>query len=160
MFFIFQMTLSCVYCKWLLTQTASVRLNQCLTHLTPAIQFTIALSVWNTGVLFDMKLWFIWTVLWAVLVQMVRAAQLETKQQTVIKPSSVQQAETHLWPCHHLPPPLQPLHIINLIHLYLKGLLQGATQWGQVHPLTPYIPAQRGGVREGSWDQSPPLETW
>lgn len=66
----------------------------------------------------------------------------------------------YLGPRHHLPSPLQPLHIVDLVHLYLKRLLQGAAQRRQVHPLTPHLPAQRGGVREGSGDQTAPLETW
>lgn len=67
-------------------------------------------------------------------------------------------SRSDLWPRHHLPPPLQTLHVVDLVHFNLEGLLQA--QRGHVHPLSPRLPAQRGGVRQGGRDQPAPQETW
>ena len=59
--------------------------------------------------------------------------------------------------------PLQPFHIVNLVHLDLEGLLQCAGQgWGQVHPLPREagLAAQGGGVGHGGLVQPSPLQTW
>lgn len=56
--------------------------------------------------------------------------------------------------------PLQPLHIIDLVHLDLKGLLPGPSQGrGQVHPL-PGLVAQGHSVRQWGGDQPSPLQAW
>lgn len=58
--------------------------------------------------------------------------------------------------------PLQALHVINLVHLDLKGFLQRASQgqW-QVHPLAGEAGLAAQGSSVGQWgrDQPSPLQT-
>lgn len=59
--------------------------------------------------------------------------------------------------------PLQTLHVVNLVHLDLERLLQGARQGrGQVHPLPVQagLAAQGSGIGQRGWDQPSPLQTW
>lgn len=71
------------------------------------------------------------------------------------------------WPSAHLcgfflAPPLEPFHIVDLVHLDLKGLLQRSRHRRQVHPLTcrTRLLPQGGGVWQGCWDQTSSLEAY
>lgn len=71
------------------------------------------------------------------------------------------------WPSAHLcafllTPPLEPFHIIDLIHLDLKRLLQRSWHRRQVHPLAccACLFPQGRGVWQGCWDKPSSLEAY
>lgn len=96
----------------------------------------------------------------------------KTLTQTLHYLKKVQQDEpscrtSQEWPSAHLSgflltPSLEPFHIINLIHLDLKGLLQRSRHRRQVHPLTccAHLLPQGRGVWQGCWDQTSSLKAY